>query len=149
MLNKIHQAIRPYQIIIPIWEGIQARNRTKLARRNTSQATGRFVYLLLQSGEYFYNYNCFTYCASHKHYMVIKLSVDNVSSAGNECQVGNAISVERQNGQQIGYINRYLAAALALFFVACRHPVPARIHCLTGSQHQGYSLGVVITFNVP
>jgi hypothetical protein len=61
----------------------------------------------------------------------------------------NAISVERQNGQQIGYINRYLAATLAPFFVACFHPVPARIHCLTGSHHQGYSLGVVNTFNVP
>jgi len=68
--------------------------------------------------------------------VVIELSVDDVSSAGNECQAGNAISVERQNGQHIGYINRYLAAKLVPFFVACRHPVPARINYLTGSQHQ-------------
>jgi hypothetical protein len=82
-------------------------------------------------------------------YIVIKLSVDNVSRTENECQVENAISVERQNGQQIAYINRYLAATVAPFFVTSRHLVPARIHCLTGSQQQGYSLGVVITFNVP
>ena len=30
----------------------------------------------------------------------------------------NAIRVERQNGQQIGYLNRYLAATLAPFFDA-------------------------------
>jgi hypothetical protein len=37
-----------------------------LVERNTSQAIGRFVYLLVQSGEYFYNYNCFTYFVSRR-----------------------------------------------------------------------------------
>jgi single-stranded-DNA-specific exonuclease len=61
----------------------------------------------------------------------------------------NAISVERQNGQLIGYINRYLAATLAPFLDAHRTTVPASIQCLTGYPELGYSLGVVITFNVP
>jgi single-stranded-DNA-specific exonuclease len=61
----------------------------------------------------------------------------------------NAIRVERNDGQQIGYLNRYLAATLAPFFDACRQPVPACIQCLTGNLRQGYSLGVVITFNIP
>jgi len=61
----------------------------------------------------------------------------------------NAISVERQNGQQIGYINRYLAATLAPFFDTHHQPVPASVHCLTGGLRPGYSLGVVITFHVP
>lgn len=61
----------------------------------------------------------------------------------------NAISVERQNGQQIGYINRYLAAALVPFFDAHPKPVSANIQCLTGYPELGYSLGVVIIFNVP
>jgi hypothetical protein len=61
----------------------------------------------------------------------------------------NAICVERQNGQQIGYINRYLSATLAPFFDAYHMPVPASIHCLTGNLRQGYSLGAVIIFDVP
>jgi single-stranded-DNA-specific exonuclease len=61
----------------------------------------------------------------------------------------NAIRVERQNGQQIGYLNRHLAATLVPFFDENRQPLPASVHCLTGSQRPGYSLGVVITFKVP
>lgn len=61
----------------------------------------------------------------------------------------NAISVECQNGWQIGYLNRHLAATLAPFLDSYHQPVPARVHCVTGSLRMGYSLGVVITFNVP
>jgi single-stranded-DNA-specific exonuclease len=61
----------------------------------------------------------------------------------------NAICVERSDGQQIGYINRYLAATLAPFFDAYRQPVLANIQCLIGYPELGYSLGVVIIFNVP
>ena len=61
----------------------------------------------------------------------------------------NAIRVECQNGWQIGYLNRYLAATLAPFFDANHKAVPARVHTLSGSLRTGYSLGVVITFNVP
>ena len=61
----------------------------------------------------------------------------------------NAISVECQNGWQIGYLNRHLAAMLAPFFDTYQQTVHGNVHCITGSQRQGYSLGVVITFNVP
>jgi hypothetical protein len=61
----------------------------------------------------------------------------------------NAIRIERQNGQQIGYLNRHLAAIVAPFFDAYRQTVLGNVHCLTGSLRPGYSLGVVITFGVP
>jgi hypothetical protein len=61
----------------------------------------------------------------------------------------NAIRVERKKGQQIGYLNRFLAANLVRFFDTHNEPVSANVQCLTGSRHNGYSLGVVITFNVP
>lgn len=61
----------------------------------------------------------------------------------------NAISVECQNGWQIGYLNRYLAAMLAPFFDSYQQNVHGNVHCIAGSQRPGYSLGVVITFNVP
>ena len=61
----------------------------------------------------------------------------------------NAISVECQNGRQIGYLNRHLAAMLAPFFDTYQQTLHGNVHCITGSLRQGYSLGVVITFNVP
>ena len=61
----------------------------------------------------------------------------------------NAISVECENRWQIGYLNRHLAAMLAPFFDTYQQTVHGNVHCITGSQRQGYSLGVVITFNVP
>jgi hypothetical protein len=61
----------------------------------------------------------------------------------------NAIRVERKKGQQIGYLNRFLAANLVRFFDTHNEPVSANVQCLTGSRQNGYSLGVVITFNVP
>ena len=61
----------------------------------------------------------------------------------------NAIRVERKKGQQIGYLNRFLAANLVRFFDTHNEPVFANVQCLTGSRQNGYSLGVVITFNVP
>ena len=61
----------------------------------------------------------------------------------------NAIRVERQNGEQFGYINRCLAANIASFFDARTRPVSGSVHCLTGSSRSGYSLGVIITFTIP
>ena len=61
----------------------------------------------------------------------------------------NAISVECQNGWQIGYLNRPLAAMLVPFFDNYQQIVHGNVHCITGSLRPGYSLGVVITFNVP
>ena len=61
----------------------------------------------------------------------------------------NAIRVERLNGRQIGYLNRAMAAELAPFFKAHKEPVQGNVHSLTGAQGYGYSLGVIITFDVP
>lgn len=61
----------------------------------------------------------------------------------------NAIRVERSNGQQIGYLNRHLAATLAPFFDANPATVHGNVHCLTGRLRPGYSLGVVIALNIP
>jgi hypothetical protein len=61
----------------------------------------------------------------------------------------NAISVACQNGWQIGYLNRHLAAMLAPFFDTYQQTVHGNIHCITGSLRPGYSLGVVIIVNVP
>ena len=61
----------------------------------------------------------------------------------------NAISVECQNGWQIGYLNRHLAAMLVPFFDNYRQTVHGNVHCITGSLRPGYSIGVVITFHVP
>ena len=61
----------------------------------------------------------------------------------------NAIRVERLDGQQIGYLDRSMAARLAPFFDAHSKPVRGKVHSLTGSGQNGYNLGVIITFNVP
>ncbi len=61
----------------------------------------------------------------------------------------NAIRVERLNGQQIGYLNRNMAARLAPFFKSQFKPVRGKVHSLIGAQGDGYSLGVIISFKVP
>jgi hypothetical protein len=61
----------------------------------------------------------------------------------------NAIRVECMNGQQIGYLNRHLAAILAPFFYKRNQLVPAWVHYLTGNMRLAYSLGVVIVFDIP
>lgn len=61
----------------------------------------------------------------------------------------NAIRVERLNGEQIGYLNRSMAARLAPFFKAHKDPVRGAVHNLIGSQGYGYSLGVIISFYIP
>jgi single-stranded-DNA-specific exonuclease len=61
----------------------------------------------------------------------------------------NAICVETLNGWQIGYLNRHLAATLAPFFDAHHQSITGNVYCLTGSLRPGYSLGVIITFNIP
>jgi single-stranded-DNA-specific exonuclease len=61
----------------------------------------------------------------------------------------SAIRVERLNREQIGYINRFLAADLAPIFDAQGEPVPGSVTRLTGSLSAGYSLGVWIAFTKP
>jgi hypothetical protein len=61
----------------------------------------------------------------------------------------NAICVERLNREQIGYLNRYLAAAIAHCLDAHGVPIEGTVINLTGSSFGGYSLGVNISFILP
>ena len=61
----------------------------------------------------------------------------------------NAISVCRENGEQIGYLNRHLAGSIIHYFQAYGYPVKGKVTALTGSDWGGYSLGVVIAFKLP
>jgi hypothetical protein len=61
----------------------------------------------------------------------------------------NAIKVCCSNGEQIGYINRHLAASIHPYFAAYGHPVRGRVTLLTGSNWDGYTLGCVISFKLP
>ena len=61
----------------------------------------------------------------------------------------NAIRVERQSGEQIGYIDKYKASSLASVFDANGSPIVGTILQLTGGHSYGKSLGVVIEFSVP
>jgi hypothetical protein len=61
----------------------------------------------------------------------------------------NAIKVCRSNGEQIGYLNRHLAASIHPYFTAYGHPIRGRVSLLTGSRWDGYTLGCVISFRLP
>ncbi len=61
----------------------------------------------------------------------------------------NAIRVERQNGQQIGYISRDIAAILASHFDNYGKPVLAVVTALTGEERPYSNRGVRIRFDVP
>jgi hypothetical protein len=61
----------------------------------------------------------------------------------------NAISVCRSNGEQIGYLNRHLAAGLISLFRTYGYPVKGKVAAITGSDWGGCSLGVVILFKLP
>ncbi len=61
----------------------------------------------------------------------------------------NAIRVERLDGEQIGFLNRFLAQELATRFDTLGEPVDGNVINLTGSSFSGYSLGVNISFTIP
>jgi single-stranded-DNA-specific exonuclease len=61
----------------------------------------------------------------------------------------NAIKVSMNNGEQIGYLNRYLAASIAPHLDRYGEPARGEISLLTGSSWDNYSLGVIISFRVP
>jgi len=61
----------------------------------------------------------------------------------------NAITVCRSNGEQIGYLNRQLAARITPFFRAYGYPIKGKVTTLTGSAWDGYILGVIISFKLP
>ena len=61
----------------------------------------------------------------------------------------NAIRVETQDGRQIGYIRRFLAAFLAPFFDSYGKPVSGTVVKLYGFGLRAYNLGVDIRFTIP
>lgn len=61
----------------------------------------------------------------------------------------NAIKVLRNNSEQIGFLNRFLAQAIAPYLDALGHPLRAKVLHLTGSSYDGYSLGAAIQFKLP
>jgi hypothetical protein len=61
----------------------------------------------------------------------------------------NAIKVSRNNGEQIGYINRHLATSLAPIMDRLNCSIRGKVYLLTGSIHDNYSLGVVVAFKLP
>ena len=61
----------------------------------------------------------------------------------------NAIRVERLDGAQIGYLNRFLAANLAPSFDSHNKPIPAGVTNLLGTSSAGHNIGVEIRFVVP
>lgn len=61
----------------------------------------------------------------------------------------NAVMVTRNNGEQVGYLNKHLAKNLAPYFEKITGPVRGKVKYITGSVFDGYSLGVVIQFKVP
>jgi hypothetical protein len=61
----------------------------------------------------------------------------------------NAIRVERIDGEQFGYINRYLAKKLAPQMDAMGVPVLGHIYRISVASSPYYSLVVDITFEMP
>ena len=61
----------------------------------------------------------------------------------------NAIKVCRENGEQIGYLSRHLVADIVHYFRAYGYPVHGEVGWLTGSRWDGFSLGCIVSFNLP
>ncbi len=65
------------------------------------------------------------------------------------CHDRNAIRVDRETGEQVGYIARHEAAGLARFFDTYGQPVSAVVTAIVGDTYHDSSLGVRIQFTVP
>ena len=61
----------------------------------------------------------------------------------------NAIKVVRQDGQQVGFLDKFLAAKLAERLDRHGKAVNAKVVSLTGGFYAGSWLGVVIKFDLP
>ena len=62
---------------------------------------------------------------------------------------GNAVKVCRGNDQQIGYLDRYLAATISPQLDQCGEPVKAVVSALTGGFYPGSNIGVLVQFVLP
>lgn len=61
----------------------------------------------------------------------------------------NAVRVTRNDSEQLGFLNRFLAAAIAATLDAYGLPVRGKVEQVIGSSYNGYSLGLVISFRLP
>ena len=61
----------------------------------------------------------------------------------------NAIRLERKNGAQFGFINKYLAEELVPIFDSYGKPVRGVVTNLIGGFGPGYHRGVCISFTIP
>jgi cold shock CspA family protein len=61
----------------------------------------------------------------------------------------NAVMVVRENGQQIGYINRLLAGCISWRLDKLNKPIRATIKAITGGYYDHSLLGVDIYFSIP
>lgn len=61
----------------------------------------------------------------------------------------NAILVTRGNGEELGFLNRFLAANLIPYFVSYKKPIKGYAKLLIGGSWDDFSLGLIITFKVP
>jgi hypothetical protein len=61
----------------------------------------------------------------------------------------HAIRLERKNGTQFGFINKYLAEELAPIFDAHGTPIKGVVSKLIGGFGPGYHRGVCISFSIP
>ena len=60
----------------------------------------------------------------------------------------SAVKVLRQNGHQIGFLDRYLAAELSSQLDHKSEPVKAIVLEITGGYYPGLKLGVLIRFDL-
>ena len=61
----------------------------------------------------------------------------------------HAIKVVRQDGQQVGFLDRNLAASLAAKLDQFGRPVKAIVSAVTGGYYADSNLGVIIQFDLP
>ena len=61
----------------------------------------------------------------------------------------NAIKVVRLNGQQVGFLDRNLAARVSTRLDDYGQPVQAYVSSITGGFYPGSCLGVLIRFELP
>lgn len=61
----------------------------------------------------------------------------------------NAVRVTRNDSEQLGFLNRFLAAAIAATLDAYGLPIRGKVEQIIGSSYDGYSLGLVISFRLP
>ena len=61
----------------------------------------------------------------------------------------HAVKVTRQDGQQFGYLDRYLAARISPQLDHYGKPIKAIVASLTGGFYRDSNFGVIVEFDLP